>query len=174
MNETQTAMDPVRYAETHDVPRGREIKPGMYGLNDVEIGDYYDTEGVTVTETHVVNFAGVSGDHYNIHVDDVAAQEAGFPQRIAHGLLGLSLADGLRTRCPVQLKGIANLGWKWSFHGPLMINDRIHVAIKIIGKRVTRSNPTRGVVTKHLQVINQRGEVIQSGETMMMMPTRLD
>lgn len=148
----------------------RLLKPGLYGLNDIEAGDYYLTAGVTVTETHVVNFAGVSGDHYDIHVDDVAAQEAGFPGRIAHGLLGLSLADGLKTRCPVLLKGLATLGWNWSFRAPLMIGDRIHVDIEVIGKRLTR-RPDRGIATLRLKVLNQRGEVVQEGETLMMMPT---
>ncbi|WP_345817376.1 MaoC/PaaZ C-terminal domain-containing protein (plasmid) [Paraburkholderia sp. PREW-6R] len=150
----------------------RLLKPGLYGLNDIETGDYYLTAGVTVTETHVVNFAGVSGDHYDIHVDDVAAQEAGFPGRIAHGLLGLSLADGLKTRCPVLLKGLATLGWNWSFRAPLMIGDRIHVDIEVIGKRLTR-RPDRGIATLRLKVLNQRGDVVQEGETLMMMPTTL-
>ncbi|MEI5999620.1 acyl dehydratase [Paraburkholderia bengalensis] len=150
----------------------RLLKPGLYGLNDIEAGDYYLTAGVTVTETHVVNFAGVSGDHYDIHVDDVAAQEAGFPGRIAHGLLGLSLADGLKTRCPVLLKGLATLGWNWSFRAPLMIGDRIHVDIEVIGKRLTK-RPDRGIATLRLKVLNQRGEVVQEGETLMMMPTNV-
>ena len=150
----------------------RLLKPGIYGLNDIDAGDYYLTAGITVTETHVVNFAGVSGDYYDIHVDDVAAQEAGFPGRIAHGLLGLSLADGLKTRCPVLLKGLATLGWNWSFRAPLMIGDRIHVDIEVIGKRPTK-RPDRGIATLRLKVLNQRGEVVQEGETLMMMPTTL-
>jgi acyl dehydratase len=151
--------------------RKRLLKPGLYGLDDIEVGDYFLTSGVTVTETHVVNFAGVSGDHYDIHVDDVAAQEVGFPGRIAHGLLGLSLADGLKTRCPVLLKGLATLGWNWSFRAPLMIGDRIHVDIEVVAKRLTKKRPDRGIVTMRLSVLNQRGEVVQEGETQMMMPT---
>jgi 3-hydroxybutyryl-CoA dehydratase len=163
MGEQQSATEPVE--------RRNLLKPGLYGLDDVEVGDYFLTGGVTVTETHVVNFAGVSGDHYDIHVDDVAAQQAGFPSRIAHGLLGLSLADGLKTRCPVSLKGIATLGWNWSFCAPLMIGDRIHVDIQVIAKRVTKKRPDRGIVTMRVNVLNQRGEVVQQGETQMMMPT---
>jgi 3-hydroxybutyryl-CoA dehydratase len=163
MGEEQAAVEPTEHR--------RLLKPGLYGLDDIEVGDYFLTAGVTVTETHVVNFAGVSGDHYDIHVDDVAAQEAGFPGRIAHGLLGLSLADGLKTRCPVLLKGLATLGWNWSFRAPLMIGDRIHVDIEVLAKRLTKKRPDRGIVTMRLSVLNQRGEVVQEGETQMMMPT---
>ncbi len=161
-------------AGTIDTPRGgRLLKPGLYGLNDIEVGDHFVTAGITVTETHVVNFAGVSGDCYDIHMDDQAAREAGFPGRIAHGLLGLSLADGLKTRCPVRLKGLAALGWNWSFRAPLLIGDRIHVEIEIIAKRLTK-RPDRGIATMHLKVFNQSGKVVQEGETLMMMPATIE
>jgi len=149
--------------------RTRTLTPGEYFLNDVEVGDTFETAGVTVTETHVVNFAGVSGDHYDIHIDDQAAQLAGFPTRIAHGLLGLSLADGLKTRAKVLLHGVATLGWSWSFRRPLFIGDRIHVVVDVLAKRIiTRGD--RGIVTMRLTVLNQDGEIVQEGETMMMMP----
>lgn len=157
---------------TEEVPRGRLLKPGLYGLDDIDAGDHFLTEGVTVTEAHVVNFAGVSGDHYSIHVDDLAAQEAGFPMRIAHGLLGLSLADGLKTRCPVLLKGLATLGWNWSFVAPLLIGDRIHVRVTVLSKRLTK-NPERGIVTMRLTILNQQEKVVQDGETQMLMPCRV-
>lgn len=153
--------------------RGRLLKPGLYGLNDIEVGDHFVTSGVTVTETHIVNFAGVSGDHYDIHMDDSAAKEAGFPGRIAHGLLGLSLVDGLKTSCSVRLKGVATLSWNWSFRAPLFIGDRIYAEIEIIAKRLTKRSD-RGIATMHLKVFNQHGEVVQEGETLMMMPTKVE
>jgi acyl dehydratase len=149
-------------------PVGRVLGPGIYNMGDIEIGDRFVTSGVTVTETHVVNFAGVSGDLYDIHLDDIAAQQAGFPGRIAHGLLGLSLADGLKTRCPVRLNGLATLSWNWSFRAPLFINDRIHVDIEIVGKRLTKRTD-RGIATLKLTVLNQSGQIVQEGETQLLM-----
>lgn len=149
-------------------PPGRRLPPGAYGIDDIEVGDHFTTSGVTVTETHVVNFAGVSGDFYDLHLDDVAAQEAGFSGRIAHGLLGLSLADGLKTRSAVRLAGIATLGWNWSFRAPLLIGDRIHVEVVVAAKRSTR-RADRGIATLRLTVLNQRGETVQDGETQLMM-----
>jgi 3-hydroxybutyryl-CoA dehydratase len=151
--------------------RGRVLEPGLYDLDDIEAGDHYATSGMTVTETHVVNFAGVSGDMYDLHLDDVAAQEAGFPGRIAHGLLGLSLADGLKTRCAVRLRGLATLSWNWAFRAPLMIGDRIHVEVEVIGKRVTK-RADRGIATLKLRVMNQGGDVVQEGETLLLMRVR--
>ncbi|MDR5758592.1 MaoC/PaaZ C-terminal domain-containing protein [Caballeronia sp. LZ035] len=158
--------------DTDAAAQGRALAPGMYDLNDIEAGDHFATSGMTVTETHVVNFAGVSGDLYDLHLDDVAAQEAGFPGRIAHGLLGLALADGLKTRCAVRLKGLATLSWNWSFRAPLMIGDRIHVEVEVVAKRPTKRTD-RGIATLRLKVLNQAREVVQDGETLLLMANRV-
>ncbi|MDR5818622.1 MULTISPECIES: MaoC/PaaZ C-terminal domain-containing protein [unclassified Caballeronia] len=157
--------------DTDAIAQGRALAPGMYDLSDIEAGDHFATSGMTVTETHVVNFAGVSGDLYDLHLDDVAAQEAGFPGRIAHGLLGLALADGLKTRCAVRLKGLATLSWNWSFRAPLMIGDRIHVEVEVVAKRPTK-RADRGIATLRLKVLNQAREVVQDGETLLLMANR--
>ncbi|SAK72063.1 dehydratase [Caballeronia pedi] len=157
--------------EGDSVRRGRLLEPGMYDLNDLEVGDHFATSGMTVTETHIVNFAGVSGDMYDIHLDDVAAQQAGFPGRIAHGLLGLALTDGLKTRSPVRMSALATLSWNWSFRSPLLIGDRIQVEIEVVGKRVTK-RVDRGIATLRLSVVNQRGTVVQDGETLLLMANR--
>jgi 3-hydroxybutyryl-CoA dehydratase len=157
--------------EKETVRRGRLLAPGMYDLNDLEIGDHFVTSGMTVTEAHIVNYAGVSGDMYDIHLDDVAAQQAGFPGRIAHGLLGLALTDGLKTRSSVRMSALATLSWNWSFRAPLMIGDRIQVDIEVVGKRVTK-RIDRGIATLKLSVTNQRGEVVQDGETLLLIANR--
>jgi 3-hydroxybutyryl-CoA dehydratase len=151
----------------------RLLKPGLYALNHIEVGDYFITSGITVTEAHVVNFAGVSGDMYDIHLDDVAAQQAGFPGRIAHGLLGLALTDGLKTRALVRFTSIATLSWNWSFRAPIMIGDRIQVRIEVAAKRVTKRTD-RGIATLKLTVSNQNGNTVQDGETMLMLTTEAE
>ncbi|WP_242468462.1 MaoC/PaaZ C-terminal domain-containing protein [Burkholderia plantarii] len=153
--------------QSEDPKPARALVPGEYGFNDLQIDDAYQTSGVTVTEAHVVGFAGLSGDLFDVHMDDEFAQAAGFPGRIAHGLLGLSLADGLKTRCPVRLKGIATLSWNWSFRAPLLIGDRIHVEVRIHAKRMTRRGD-RGIVTLAMKVVNTREEVVQEGETLLL------
>jgi acyl dehydratase len=148
--------------------QGRLLPPGEYGFDDVYVGDHYSTSGVTVTEAHVVGFAGLTGDLFDVHMDDQFARDAGFPGRIAHGLLGLAMADGLKTRCAVRLKGIATLGWNWSFRAPLLPGDRIHAELAVVAKRQTRRED-RGIVTLGMRVLNQRGETVQEGETQLLM-----
>lgn len=149
---------------------GRQLGAGEYGFDQLEIADWYDTAGVTVTEAHVVGFAGLSGDLFEVHTDEEFARAAGFPGRIAHGLLGLAMADGLKTRSPVRLLGIATLGWNWSFRAPLLPGDRIHARLRVASKRATR-RLDRGIVTFQMHILNQRGETIQEGETQLMMRT---
>ena len=147
---------------------GRLLPAGEYGFADMDVGDHYTTSGVTVTEAHVVGFAGLTGDLFDVHMDDQFAREAGFPGRIAHGLLGLAMADGLKTRCTVRLKGLATLSWNWSFRAPLLPGDRIHAELSVIAKRQTRRED-RGIVTLGMKVLNQRNETVQDGETQLLM-----
>jgi len=150
---------------------GRKLAAGEYGFDDLEVGDHFETSGVTVTEAHVVGFAGLSGDLFDVHMDDDFARELGFPGRVAHGLLGLSLADGLKTRCAVRMLSVATLSWNWAFRAPLLIGDRIHVALAVAGKRLTKRGD-RGIVTLSLRVIKQTGEIVQEGETLLMVSQR--
>lgn len=147
------------------------LTPGEYTFDDLHEGDSFETGGIKVTETHVVNYAGISGDLFDVHMDDAFAEANGFPGRIAHGLLGLALVDGLKTRSPVRLRGIASLGWNWSFRGPIHIGDRISARITVRAKRETK-RADRGIVTFFFEVLNQDGTVVQDGEHLLMTERR--
>jgi len=94
-----------------------------------------------------------------------------FGERIAHGLLGLSIQSGLLTRAMPTYATIASVGLRWKFKGPIKIGDTIHVRAKVTAKKET-SKPDRGVVTLERTVLNQRGEVVQEGETDLMVERR--
>jgi acyl dehydratase len=55
----------------------------------------------------------------------------------------------------------------WSFKAPVRPGDTIGVVVRVIGKRMTRK-PDRGVVELELDVINQRGELVQAGTAKVM------
>ncbi|MGK7868186.1 MaoC family dehydratase [Falsiroseomonas sp. E2-1-a20] len=146
------------------------IDPALLRFEHVEPGLVIDTGGITVTESHIIAFAGLTGDFFDIHMDDDYARELGYPGRVAHGLLGLALCDGLKNRAPTRFAAIVSLSWRWSFAGPILVGDRIAARITVLSKRQTR-DPARGIVTMGFDLTNQRGEVVQKGENDLMVHT---
>jgi acyl dehydratase len=145
---------------------GRLLAPGEYWFEDIEAGDHFTTGKLVVTEAHIVSFAGLSGDLFDVHMDDEFAREQGFPGRIAHGLLGLSLADGLKNRASVRIMAVASLGWNWKFKGAIVAGDRIGVRVAVLGKRV--SSKGQPLITLAFSVTNQAGAEVQGGETTLL------
>ena len=97
-------------------------------------------------------------------MDKEFARKKGFSDKIAHGLLILSLVDGLKNRSPVQLNAIASLGWeKWEFKAPVAAGDSIHCKITIAVKERTSSQATRGIVQLFFEVFNQDHRLVQQG-----------
>ena len=149
---------------------GRLLAAGEYWYEDLQPGDRYQTGALVVTEAHIVAFAGLSGDFFDIHMDDEFAREQGFPARVAHGLLGLALADGLKNRAGVRIMAIASLGWNYRFKGPIFAGDRIRADIAVAGKRL--SSKGQGILTLAFQLGKQTGEVAQEGETTLLVRFR--
>jgi 3-hydroxybutyryl-CoA dehydratase len=147
--------------------RGRELGPGTYAYDEVAIGDWLETDTLVVETGHIDRFAELSGDRFEIHMSDAAARKHGFPGRVAHGLLVLSLVDGLKNRADATFRAIASLGWDWRFEKPVFIGDEIRVRLEIADMRETKS-AERGILTLSFQVENQHGETVQSGTNKLM------
>jgi acyl dehydratase len=148
------------------------LPAGKYFYDDLQVGACFRTGRITVTESHIVAFAGLSGDFFDVHMDDRFAREQGFPGRIAHGLLGLCLVDGLKNRAEVQLQAVASLGWSgWSFKAPILAGDSIEATIRVAEMRLASSGE-RGVVQLEFEVRNQDGVTVQSGRNALLMRRR--
>ena len=150
----------------HDLP------PGLHDFDAAQIGDRIETGSVVVTATAIAAFAALTGDRFEIHLSDAGAQRHGFARQVAHGLLVLSLVDGLKNQCPAQFKALASLGWDWDFRKPVFVGDVIRAVLVVAGKRPS-SNPARGVLTLGFQVLNQREEVVQKGRNRLMAYRRI-
>src|SRR3954454_2672916 len=102
--------------------------------DDIEIGQEWESLGRTVTETDIVNFAGVSGDFNPIHVDHEFAKTTLFRQPIAHGMLVWSVSTGLSVSAPL-MRTIAFMSVKeWTFKEPVFIGDTIRTRSKVVAK----------------------------------------
>jgi acyl dehydratase len=140
-------------------------------FDDIAVGEEFESPGRTVTETDIVLFAGLSGDYNVLHTDAEFMKQSIFGERIAHGLLGLAIQAGLFTRATQPFATMAFVGMRWKFKGPIRIGDTIRVRAKVLAKKET-SKPDRGVITLDRKVLNQRGEVVQEGETDLMVERR--
>jgi acyl dehydratase len=145
--------------------------PPRRWFEEIEVGEEYESPGRTVTEADIVIFAGLSGDYNILHTDAEHMKSSIFGERIAHGLLGLAIQSGLftRTGIPYATLGVGTLRWK--FKGPIKIGDTIRLRAKVSAKKES-DKPDRGVVTVDRQVLNQRDEVVQEGETDLVVERR--
>lgn len=147
------------------------MKPGLNWYEDCAVGDAFTTGGIVVTESLIQAFAGVSGDFFDLHVDDQYARRLGFKGRVAHGILGLALTDGLKNRAECRFRAVASLGWNWKFTGAIVAGDRICAEIAVTARRETR-RPDRGILTLAFKVKNQDGQVVQEGTNELMVERR--
>jgi acyl dehydratase len=142
-------------------------------FEEFTIGQRITTAGRTVTETDIVGFAGLSGDFNQIHTD--AAYSAGtmFKQRVAHGLLGLSIASGLAVQTGFMEGTVMAFReiTEWKFSKPIFIGDTIHVELEVTE---TKAMPRLGggAVTIKLSVKNQKDEVVQQGVWVALMMSK--
>ena len=145
---------------------------GLY-FDEFEVGQEIVTVGRTITESDVVSFAGLSGDYNLIHTDAVYSQNSPFGQRVAHGLLVLSIAMGLAVRTGfiegtvLAFREISN----WKFIKPVFIGDTIHVLMNVIETKEFR-RIGGGNVTIELDVKNQNDETVMKGNWVVLMSLR--
>jgi acyl dehydratase len=140
-------------------------------FDEIQVGEEYESPGRTVTEADIVLFAGLSGDYIILHTDAEYMKSSIFGERIAHGLLGLAIQSGLfsRSGIPYATVGFGTLRWK--FKGPIKIGDTIRVRAKVTDKKEA-DKPDLGVISVERQILNQRNEVVQEGETELVVERR--
>jgi len=140
------------------------------GLPDV--GYSFESAGRTITEADIVNFACLSGDFNRLHVDHEYASSTRFGQRIAHGLLVLSVLSGLTTqtleyrRLEPYVAALVDLNCR--FPKPTFIGDTILARVTVV-ERISGIRPGRDQITFRREAVNQRGEVVVQADFIMWM-----
>ncbi|MFQ5576134.1 MAG: MaoC/PaaZ C-terminal domain-containing protein [Anaerolineae bacterium] len=144
---------------------------GLY-FEEFEIGQRITTASRTITEADIARFAGLSGDYNSLHTDRVFARATPYEQRIAHGMLVLSVATGLAVQQGF-IDGTAlafrEVGWKFS--APVFIGDTVRLVVEVTGLK-PMSKLGGGLVVLKAAVVNQAGKTVQRGEWRMLMKSR--
>jgi acyl dehydratase len=146
-----------------------EIVRSLY-FDDFSVGQKFVTKARTITEADIVNFAGLSWDHNQLHTDAEYAASTRFGRRIAHGLLGVIVHAGLSYEL-TENSILALLELTWQFKAPIYIGDTIHVEQRVKDMRAGSSGD-RGVLTFEKKVVNQKNEVVQTGTTTILLAKR--
>lgn len=140
-----------------------EARRGLY-FEEFEVGQQMSTVGRTITEADVVNFAGVSGDYNLIHTNLAYSEASFFEQRVAHGLLVLSVASGLAMRTGL-MEGTV-IAWRdirdWRFSQPVFIGDTVRAEMEVVEiKPMPRLSG--GQVNLRVRIVNQEDKIVMRG-----------
>ena len=136
---------------------------GLY-FEEFSVGQSITTVGRTISEDAIFTFAGLTGDYNQIHTDAAFAAKTQFGQRVAHGLLGLSVATGLIMWTGL-LEGTV-LAFReiqdWKFVKPIYIGDTVHAVLTV---SETKALPRigGGSLIAQVELCNQNDEVLQKG-----------
>ena len=139
------------------------VRSGLF-FEEFEAGQTIVSPARTITEADVVSFAALSGDWNAIHTDAVYAAEHAFGQRVAHGLLIMSIASGLAMRLGfLEETALAfrEIG-DWKFSLPVYIGDTVRLQATVTE---TKAMPRLGggLVSLKVEVVNQDDKVVQRG-----------
>ena len=130
---------------------------GKLYFEDVEIGLVFETPGMTLTETHIALFGGL--------VDDRPVDPGAVPD-----LLPLCLSSGLGWRMAQRpLVVLAFMGFEWTFLRSARVGDTIRSVSRSVAKRRMKDG---GVVIEERRIMNQRGEMVQSGKLTLLVARR--
>ena len=149
------------------------MEHSKYG-DDFGVGDVYTTASITVTETHLVNWAGLTMDFYPLHMDKEYAAKTEFGERLVHGPLIFGMAVGLVSMAgfggdaAVAWLGVDNL----KMTAPVKIGDTVRVVVEVTDKQKT-SKPDKGIQTWRYTVKNQRDETVMVFDYKMMFHMRV-
>src|SRR5690606_25888567 len=115
-------------------------------LDDLNPGDVFTTNGITLTEADIIDFAW-RYDPQPFHLDVAAAAASPYGGLIASGFQSLALCFRLFIQSGVFLKssigspGIDELRWL----APVRPADTLHGRIEVLEVRPSRSRPDRGI-----------------------------
>ncbi len=144
------------------------MAPSKFG-NDFNVGDIYHTQAITMTETHVVSWAGLTMDFYPLHMDKEYAAKSQFGERLVHGPMIFAMAVGLVGSA--GFAGDSAIAWlgvdNMKMYAPVRIGDTIRVEVEVKDKRDTK-NPKQGIQTWKYTIKNQRDETVMDLDYKMM------
>ena len=156
-------LESLNLVKENSMENSSQNRQGLY-FEEFEIGHKYTTPARTVTESDIVSFAGLSADFNSIHTDAEFAKSTPFGQRVAHGLLVISIISGQINRSGfIEGTVLAFREIKsWKFSRPVFIGDTVYAEIEIVGSKAL-PRLDGGAIDLEIKVKNQDGEIAMKG-----------
>ena len=149
----------------HTRPRGRYFE-------EFAVGDTMETAARTITESDVMQFAGLSGDYNELHTNAEYAKTTMFGERIAHGLLGLSVVSGLSSQLGFGEGTVqAFTGLEWKFRAPVKFGDTIRARF-VVQRKKEMARLGGGFVVFDIEVLNQDDNTVQKGSWTLLIKSK--
>ena len=141
--------------------------PRDWVFEDFAVGQVFEGQGRTITETDVVFFAGWSWDANPVHTDAVTQAATTRDGRVLAVAMGLASRLGVFEGCSIALLGVDT----WRFVAPVYIGDTVRVRVEIMTIRRTSAG-TSGVLGRQFTLLNQRDEAVQEGRIDLLVAAR--
>ncbi len=143
--------------------------------DDFEVGEAYrHWPGRTISEADNAWFTLLTMNTHPLHFDAHYAATTRFERPLVNSCLTLAIVVGMSVR-DVSQAAIANLGFdKVELPNPVFNGDTLYAHSTVLGKRVSRADPTRGIVTVRTVGTNQDGVEVLRLERSVMVPVRGD
>jgi acyl dehydratase len=141
-------------------------------FEELVVGEEFRSPTRTIAEYDLYVFAGLTGDLTDFHISTEAAKNSVFGQRAAHGMLLISIANGLYNRIGITDEtGMALAGVEWRFLAPGFIGDTVHLVAAVKEKREV-SKKDRGLVFWDARLVKQDGTTMCQGQMIRMVRRR--
>jgi acyl dehydratase len=143
-------------------------------LEDFAVGDVILTRGRTVEASDLIAFAGLTGDHYPLHIDEEYGRSTRFGSRIAHGPLTYAIAVGLVGMTGYYGDGIVALLELQTLRAlkPVQPGDTLFVRA-VVEVCEPGDSPRYGTVHVRYSVRNQREEEVMTFLQIMLTRRRM-
>jgi acyl dehydratase len=143
-------------------------------FDDFAVGESFETRGVTLTESGIIDFA-MSYDPQPFHIDVEAARRSNYGGLIASGFQTLALGfrmvleTGIFRACSMGSPGFDELRWR----RPVRPGDTLHVESEVVEKKPSSSRPDRGILRMAYRIKNQNGEEVLTFLSMHLLKRRI-
>jgi acyl dehydratase len=132
----------------------------LLALDDLTVGDSFDSDPYEVTVEEIVEFAG-RYDPQPFHLDPVAAERSFFRGLAASGWHVAAISMRLMVQSVPFADGLIGAGGELAWPTPTRPGDVLTVHVRVDSITASTSRPERGRVGLVSETRNQAGEVRQ-------------